>query len=77
MDLFLNEASTGEEYSILEIKNKDEYSTKLIELGMINNSTIKVINNSKIFSSIIIKIKGALWAISKSIAKNIKIRKIK
>lgn len=75
-NLYLNETSRGSEYLILEIKELDANTTKLIELGMTTNSKIKVIINNKIFSSMIVRMKGTLLIISKRIAKNIKVKNI-
>ena len=68
----LCEGKIGETYRILDIKIDDKMKHRLEVMGLTNNTQIEILNRN-VNGSLILKVRGTRFAISKKIAKGIEV----
>lgn len=70
--MILSEGKIGEKYMIFNIKLDEKIKRRLEVLGLINYTQVEILNKN-ITGSLILKVRGSRFAISKEISKGIEV----
>ena len=72
----LNKSQTGKKYTVIDIRLKEEERKRIMDLGLIPNTTLKVLQKSPLGDPTAYFIRGTVIALRSECTKKIIVKKI-